>query len=588
MRDNGYRNAAYALAELMDNSIQAGAKNVELLCGERPFQLTSSVVNRISEIAVLDDGHGMDEATLQIALQFGNGTHLNDNSAGGIGKFGMGLPSSSISQAKRVEVWSWQKGHKNAIYSYLDVDEILDKKMESVPVPTKNKLPDKWLDSSNSFGTSGTLVVWSKIDRCIWKTATSIIDNSEFLIGRMYRRFIHSSIVNIRMVSFNLDNNKVTNEKLAQANDPGYLLKNTSCPDPYDKKSLFEKLGDDSAAIYKPKIRWNGGEHEVTVTYSLAKKDARKDLRNAGGENYGKHAARNVGVSIVRAGRELDLDQSWTISYDTRERWWGVEVEFPPALDELFGVTNNKQSANNFAELSKLDWKILLKDGKSTTQLKKEYEQTDDPKAPLLDLAHKIDQTIGSMRDIIKAQTANSSEVRHDDEDISAEKKATQNTKERQEKGHEGTSDADERNLSDDEKRKELEESIEEMGVDHDSAQSIVDRAMKEGLKYVFVRADIQSSAFFSVRPKGGKIVISINVNHPAYDNLVEVLEEDTRNFSEDELRDRLFNAMEGLKLVLMAWARFEDEQPDGELKNVVQESRQDWGKIARRFLGND
>jgi hypothetical protein len=38
MRDNGYKNAAYALAELMDNAIQAGASQVELLCGERKEQ----------------------------------------------------------------------------------------------------------------------------------------------------------------------------------------------------------------------------------------------------------------------------------------------------------------------------------------------------------------------------------------------------------------------------------------------------------------------------------------------------------------------------------------------------------------------
>ena len=39
MRDNGYKNAAYAIAELMDNSIQAGATTVQLLCAEtsQPF-----------------------------------------------------------------------------------------------------------------------------------------------------------------------------------------------------------------------------------------------------------------------------------------------------------------------------------------------------------------------------------------------------------------------------------------------------------------------------------------------------------------------------------------------------------------------
>ena len=29
MRDNGYKNAAYAIAELMDNAIQAGASNIQ-------------------------------------------------------------------------------------------------------------------------------------------------------------------------------------------------------------------------------------------------------------------------------------------------------------------------------------------------------------------------------------------------------------------------------------------------------------------------------------------------------------------------------------------------------------------------------
>lgn len=31
MRDNGYKNTAYAVAELIDNSIQAGATYVQLL-----------------------------------------------------------------------------------------------------------------------------------------------------------------------------------------------------------------------------------------------------------------------------------------------------------------------------------------------------------------------------------------------------------------------------------------------------------------------------------------------------------------------------------------------------------------------------
>jgi len=35
MRDNGYQNTATAIAELIDNSLQAGATTVQLLCRER-------------------------------------------------------------------------------------------------------------------------------------------------------------------------------------------------------------------------------------------------------------------------------------------------------------------------------------------------------------------------------------------------------------------------------------------------------------------------------------------------------------------------------------------------------------------------
>ena len=61
MRDNGYKNAAYAIAELMDNAIQAGASQVELLCGEHEVQLKKRKSSRIKKVAVLDNGSGMDE-----------------------------------------------------------------------------------------------------------------------------------------------------------------------------------------------------------------------------------------------------------------------------------------------------------------------------------------------------------------------------------------------------------------------------------------------------------------------------------------------------------------------------------------------
>src|SRR3954447_26160296 len=97
MRDNGYKNAAYAVAELRDNSLQAEATVVELLCADQEVLVDQRTRRRLNYVAVLDNGTGMDIETLQIALQFGNGSRLEEGKKKGMGRFGMGLPSASIS-----------------------------------------------------------------------------------------------------------------------------------------------------------------------------------------------------------------------------------------------------------------------------------------------------------------------------------------------------------------------------------------------------------------------------------------------------------------------------------------------------------
>ena len=59
MRDNGYRNTSYAIAELIDNAVQAGASSVELLCCERQFFVQQRTRRNVHQVAVLDDGQGM-------------------------------------------------------------------------------------------------------------------------------------------------------------------------------------------------------------------------------------------------------------------------------------------------------------------------------------------------------------------------------------------------------------------------------------------------------------------------------------------------------------------------------------------------
>lgn len=576
MRDNGYKNAAYAIAELIDNAIQAGASRVELLCGERTEFVSERQRRRIQEVAVLDNGSGMDADVLRMALQFGNGTHLAPDRQDGIGKFGMGLPSSSISQCRRVDVWSWQDGPENAFYTYLDLDEITERTQTEVPEPTPRPVPQRWRTVGNAFGESGTLVVWSNLDRVMWKTAGSIIRNSEFLIGRMYRRFLNGDHVRIRMLAFDLDHpDRGPAERYARPNDPLYLMADTSCPEPYDKEPMFERWHE-PAVIH---IRHNGGVHPVTVTFSHAREEARA-TPNAGSLAHGRHAANNIGVSVVRAGRELELNDSWVNSYDPRDRWWGVEVDFPPALDEVFGVSNNKQSARNFHQI---DVDSLLQDGESVAALKERLLEEEDPAGPLLEISHLIDKNLRVLRDLIKAQRKGERRSQQRHEDHRAEERATAVTRERQQEGYEGRSDAEETRPPE-ERQKELTAAFVDSGLSATVAEPLAIEMVKRGLKYQFVDAALESPAFFTVEPRVGTVLVKLNTNHPAYDNLVEVLEADAENADADELRERLQNAREGLRLLLLAWARYEDELPDAR-RDTAQEARYDWGRIAKQFL---
>src|SRR5947209_17792162 len=101
-RDSGYKGTASALSELVDNSIQAEATRIAISV----TAATSGEEEKTMEVSVLDNGCGMDPFTLRQALRFGGSTRFGDRS--GLGRYGMGLPNASLSQARRVTVYTWQ------------------------------------------------------------------------------------------------------------------------------------------------------------------------------------------------------------------------------------------------------------------------------------------------------------------------------------------------------------------------------------------------------------------------------------------------------------------------------------------------
>ncbi|MGI6416597.1 MAG: ATP-binding protein [Thermoguttaceae bacterium] len=576
MRSSGYRDAAHAVAELIDNSIQAGlgvnsGTNVEVLCVDSQELVNERRRRRISEVAVYDNACGMDAETLRIALQFGNGTHLDAEFQDGIGKFGMGLPNSSISQCRRVDVWTWQNA--KCLHSYLDVDEIANGTLVEVPEPEESEFPKRWLNLvRDELGPHGTLVLWSKLDRIRWKTSKSFLENAEFLVGRMYRYYLSSGRAQIRMAAFQDERTTLqcTLDADARPNDPLGLMMNTVCPDPWSDTAPFERYGD----VENIDVFFRGQEHRVEIEYSICKTAVR---REGGSAPIGRWAAKNQGVSVVRAHRELEINRSFDIHYDPRERWWGVEVRFPPALDELFGVTNNKQAATAFGEMDlEEDAKFY---GLSKTDFEQQLRDDDDPRRALYTISQAIRSTLSTLRQQIKRMRDGAGDGAKRREPSPSEDIATRATKRRQEEqGIEGTSDTQERTQSEEDRRRELESELIEAGHREDVAKEIAVEYVKRNIKFLFERVDFPGAAIFDVKSKAGTIIVRLNTRHPASDKLFDLIQSPSEDASLET------PALTGLKLLLTAWARMEDEANEPR-RIQLEDTRVQWGTIARDFL---
>jgi len=151
MRDLGY-SLATAVADIIDNSITAGATEVDIYCDltcEKPT------------LVIIDNGSGMTEDELLLAMKHGSANPKQAREPNDLGRFGLGLKTASFSQCRNLTVVSsinskmcgavWDLDHVSErdewCLSILDGDDI-------------QKIP--YLDQ---LGETGTAVVWTKLDR---------------------------------------------------------------------------------------------------------------------------------------------------------------------------------------------------------------------------------------------------------------------------------------------------------------------------------------------------------------------------------------------------------------------------------------
>jgi hypothetical protein len=343
---------------------------------------------------------------------------------------------------------------------------------------------------------------------------------------------------------------------------------------------MFQPFGKTGRQVFP--VDFNDAKHEVVVTLSYAKDDARilAGGTDAGSEPHGKHARNNVGVSIVRADRELVLDSTWT-NNDLRERWWGAEISFPPALDEVFGVTNNKQSATRFTEMA--NYYLDDRNDDEWQEIQAIWTETDDPQRHLIAICNYLKQQLNKMRSSLRDQTKGraKSKQRHEEK---VESKATKAFNDRAHAGESaGVADL---NVDPDAKRASIETDLVKKRYSALTAKDLAEYVVHKDLKVMFVEQELpESDSFFHIEVLPGVTEVVFNTSHPAFSMLIRTLDQSVEDSTAEQLQDRIRDASDTLRLLLAAWARYEAEEKAGDRQDAVRRLRQDWGRMARSFL---
>ncbi|MBC8548056.1 MAG: ATP-binding protein [Candidatus Brocadiales bacterium] len=563
LRNTGYKNVESAIAEIVDNSLEADAKDVLIICS-LDFSTGRKVV---SEMAILDNGIGMDKDTLEKCLVIGESTRRKRK---GMGRFGVGLPQASLHVCPRVEVYSWQD--KDQIRSvYLDIDAVKSGSQKEIEGSNEEQIPNSYkkyfenyehLGKKIDFNKTGTLVVWKKCDRLKPKTVSSLFERFKFLLGRKFRYFIHQSNHYIGLTV----NGTTQQDEFLRPNDPLCLMDdNMVLGDINDPKHIKEKgesifefweNGDVCGTVNIP-IKYSDlasdtiKESNVEIKFSWAK----PEFHIAGGEcQIGKFIKRNVGVSIIRAKREIDFNKFDFFSdvNEPQHRWWGCEIRFTPELDEAFGVANNKQHVELF-ELAEEEYaeeelkpiwfslnKIVGNEIREIFKKLKSRRKDSRKKKP----GHKLPEE--ALVEAVEAKNLTITASHHNKECTSQEELFRLGKMRLIDSGN------------------------------PDPSQEDVEKALEPPVKLDF-RDLGDSSAFIDISSKMGNCWLTINTGSVFYRDLYSKIEE------EDDSVKRAFN------LILMAFARAEDEAFNNHvLYESFREVREQWGIKLRKYLKTD
>jgi hypothetical protein len=318
LRDTGY-NVKTAAADIIDNSIAAGAVNINI-----DIQLLH---DGRKVVHFGDDGHGMTQEEVRNAMRYGADRRPDAKS---LGKFGLGLKTASSSVCKRYSVISRKSEDQTLAKLTWDLEHVEQRnvwEMLAEPVTAdQNEMFDELC------GPTGTLVMWENCDRLLSKEYTPGTKEQAAIKALSKTLNNHLSLVFHRFLDVNDDRERnvviCINGTPVKPWNPFYPERSEQVLAPNKQKVLVELFdGSEEVAGMKAWILPH-----------------RRDMTKEEEAEFARISNRAQGFYVYREGR-LIQDGGWMDVFGSPEPHYSllrIEFDFGHELDEAFRIDVKK------------------------------------------------------------------------------------------------------------------------------------------------------------------------------------------------------------------------------------------------------
>tara|TARA_B100002049_G_scaffold25402_1_gene16862 strand:+ start:4583 stop:6010 length:1428 start_codon:yes stop_codon:yes gene_type:complete len=313
MRDIGY-SLETAIADLIDNSISANARNINVVVDtDMPTPY----------LALVDDGCGMSDNELIAAMKHGSANANDERHRNDLGRFGLGLKTASFSQCRRLTVATRRHGEVHAAEWDLDLVDSQDKWVISILSPDEcDSLPERAM-----LPQQGTLVIWRKLDRVFEDHSGAPRD--ELVATKLSDAGKHLSLVFHRYLSGEMLGSKLS------------VTINGHALEPFDP---FCRSYASTQILPKEIVRVGG--HDVLIQPYILPHHSKLSTSEYEFYQARSNFISNQGAYVYRCGRLMAWgDWFRLIPKGEATKLARVQIDFPNALDEQWTIDIKKSKA---------------------------------------------------------------------------------------------------------------------------------------------------------------------------------------------------------------------------------------------------